>query len=246
MLAAGSAFGEIPGDGIRQLCLLPPDVAGTVESIVDAGRLRSRCDRFARSGPRRTHIARSASFIAGRSVKCGRCANGLPSDEPMITGQRILDTLFPVARGGRAALPGGFGTGKTVLQETLAKWSDADVIVYVGCGERGNEMAEVLHEFPELSDPRTGRGLDGAHRHHRQHLEHAGGGARGQHLHGGHRRRVFPRPGPACRADGRLRPAAGPRRCARCPAGSANCPARPPIRPISARAWPSSTSAPRG
>ena len=83
----------------------------------------------------------------------------MPSDEPMITGQRILDTLFPVARGGQAAIPGGFGTGKTVLQETLAKWCDADVIVYVGCGERGNEMAEVLREFPELSDPRTGRGL---------------------------------------------------------------------------------------
>ena len=77
----------------------------------------------------------------------------------MITGQRILDTLFPVARGGQAAIPGGFGTGKTVLQETLAKWCDADVIVYVGCGERGNEMAEVLREFPKLTDPRTGRGL---------------------------------------------------------------------------------------
>jgi len=77
----------------------------------------------------------------------------------MVTGQRILDTLFPVARGGQAAIPGGFGTGKTVLQETLAKWCDADVIVYVGCGERGNEMAEVLREFPKLSDPRTGRGL---------------------------------------------------------------------------------------
>ncbi|MBT8444270.1 MAG: V-type ATP synthase subunit A, partial [Gammaproteobacteria bacterium] len=85
--------------------------------------------------------------------------NRLVPESPMITGQRILDTLFPVARGGRAALPGGFGTGKTILQEALAKWCDADVIVYVGCGERGNEMAEVLTEFPELEDPRTGRRL---------------------------------------------------------------------------------------
>ncbi|MFO1427659.1 MAG: V-type ATP synthase subunit A [Steroidobacteraceae bacterium] len=87
------------------------------------------------------------------------CRSRLPVQGPLVTGQRILDTLFPVARGGRAALPGGFGTGKTVLQEALAKWCDADVIVYVGCGERGNEMAEVLDEFPKLEDPRSGRRL---------------------------------------------------------------------------------------
>jgi V/A-type H+-transporting ATPase subunit A len=77
----------------------------------------------------------------------------------MVTGQRIIDSFFPVERGGKAALPGGFGTGKTVLQESLAKFCDADVIVYVGCGERGNEMAGVLEEFPELEDPRHGRPL---------------------------------------------------------------------------------------
>ena len=79
-----------------------------------------------------------------------------PPDIPLVTGTRILDGLFPIAKGGTAAIPGGFGTGKTVTQQTLAKWSDAQVVVYVGCGERGNEMTEVLTEFPHLKDPKTG------------------------------------------------------------------------------------------
>ena len=83
----------------------------------------------------------------------------LAPTEPMITGQRVIDTLFPVAKGGVAAVPGPFGSGKTVVQHQLAKWADADIIVYVGCGERGNEMTDVLMEFPELKDPRTGLSL---------------------------------------------------------------------------------------
>jgi V/A-type H+-transporting ATPase subunit A len=83
----------------------------------------------------------------------------LGNDEPLLTGQRVVDCVFPIARGGRAAIPGGFGTGKTILLEALAKWCNADVIVYVGCGERGNEIAGVLEEFPELEDPRSGRKL---------------------------------------------------------------------------------------
>ncbi|MCS7121743.1 MAG: ATP synthase subunit A [Archaeoglobaceae archaeon] len=83
----------------------------------------------------------------------------LPPVVPLITGQRIFDTFFPIAKGGTAAIPGPFGSGKTVMQHQLAKWSDANVIVYIGCGERGNEMTEVLEEFPELEDPRTGRPL---------------------------------------------------------------------------------------
>ena len=83
----------------------------------------------------------------------------LPPEVPLLTGQRILDCLFPIAKGGTAAIPGGFGTGKTVTQHQLAKWSDSHIIVYVGCGERGNEMTEVLEEFPELIDPRTGKPL---------------------------------------------------------------------------------------
>ena len=78
---------------------------------------------------------------------------------PLITGQRVIDTLFPIAKGGTAMIPGGFGTGKTVTQHQLAKWSDADIIVYIGCGERGNEMTEVLEDFPKLNDPKSGRPL---------------------------------------------------------------------------------------
>ncbi len=83
----------------------------------------------------------------------------LPPDIPMITGQRIIDTFFPIAKGGTAAVPGPFGSGKTVVQHQLAKWSDVDIVIYVGCGERGNEMTDVLMEFPELKDPRTGESL---------------------------------------------------------------------------------------
>ena len=78
---------------------------------------------------------------------------------PLVTGQRVIDTLFPLAKGGTVAIPGGFGTGKTMTQHAIAKWCDADIIVYIGCGERGNEMTDVLNEFPELIDPRTGRSL---------------------------------------------------------------------------------------
>lgn len=80
-------------------------------------------------------------------------------DEPLVTGQRVIDTLFPIAKGGVAAIPGPFGSGKTVVQHQLAKWADADIVVYIGCGERGNEMTDVLNEFPELKDPKTGESL---------------------------------------------------------------------------------------
>ncbi|HIU87560.1 MAG TPA: V-type ATP synthase subunit A [Candidatus Avilachnospira avistercoris] len=83
----------------------------------------------------------------------------LSPDRPLVTGQRVIDTLFPIAKGGVASVPGPFGSGKTVVQHQLAKWADADIVVYIGCGERGNEMTDVLNEFPELKDPKTGRSL---------------------------------------------------------------------------------------
>ena len=86
-------------------------------------------------------------------------ADKLEVSEPLITGQRVIDVFFPLSKGGTAAIPGGFGTGKTMTQHAIAKWCDADLIVYIGCGERGNEMTEVLTEFPELIDPRTGRSI---------------------------------------------------------------------------------------
>ena len=94
------------------------------------------------------------------SVRRGRpYGKKLPPEVPLATGQRIIDTLFPLAKGGTAAVPGPFGSGKTVVQHQLAKWADVDLVIYIGCGERGNEMTDVLREFPELTDPRTGRSL---------------------------------------------------------------------------------------
>jgi V/A-type H+-transporting ATPase subunit A len=157
-LAPGAVFGTLPDGGVAPRCLLPPDVGGAVQHIAGEGNYPP--DAMPVTLRTLSGAAREIGFFHRWPVRRPRPARErLAGSEPMITGQRILDTLFPVMRGGCAGLPGGFGTGKTVLQETLAKWSDADIIVYVGCGERGNEMAEVLREFPTLSDPRTGRGL---------------------------------------------------------------------------------------
>ncbi len=157
-IAAGTPFGQVAGEGAGRLCMVPPDVSGKVISIEGSGTYAEDAELLVvedESGHNHSLSMQHQWPVRKPRPSAGR----LPADAPMVTGQRILDTLFPVARGGRAALPGGFGTGKTVLQESLAKWCDADIIVYVGCGERGNEMAEVLDEFPHLEDPRTGRPL---------------------------------------------------------------------------------------
>jgi V/A-type H+-transporting ATPase subunit A len=147
-----------PDRGRSQFCLLPPALGGKILEIAPEGAYTDDhpvCTVSTFDGQRQ-QVAMSHLWPV-RSPRPAR--RRLPIDGPMLTGQRVLDGLFPIARGGKAAMPGGFGTGKTILQEALAKWCDADIIVYVGCGERGNEMAGVLHEFPELEDPRTGRPL---------------------------------------------------------------------------------------
>ncbi len=153
----GQAIGAVATPR-RQLCLAPPGRGGVVVSVVVAGEYTEDEPICVLRGADGSTIALSLSHRW--PVRRPRPAqHRLPLAGPMITGTRVLDTLFPIARGGRAAIPGSFGTGKTVLQQSLAKWSDADIIVYVGCGERGNEMAEVLDEFPKLEDPRNGRPL---------------------------------------------------------------------------------------
>jgi V/A-type H+-transporting ATPase subunit A len=156
-LSPGSAFARTVAPR-PQLLLVPPWLAGRVEWLVEPGEYRDDEPllRVVDADGQCHELTMQHDWPVRRARPV---RERLGAREPMITGQRILDTLFPVARGGRAALPGGFGTGKTVLQEALAKWCDADVIVYVGCGERGNEMAEVLDEFPQLDDPRSGRPL---------------------------------------------------------------------------------------
>jgi V/A-type H+-transporting ATPase subunit A len=154
----GQVIGIVTTGRVPEKHLVPPGAEGVVESIVAGGGYRddeTLC-RLRDADGNDVYLSAGHDWPIREPRPVRR---RLSPGEPLVTGQRIIDTLFPVARGSRATLPGGFGTGKTILQESLAKWCDADVIVYVGCGERGNEMAEVLNEFPQLEDPRTGRPL---------------------------------------------------------------------------------------
>ncbi len=158
-LAGGAVFGSVSRSDARpQRCLVPPGVQGEVVRVAEPGSYPERLPvcvlRDAQGATHEIAMSHRWPVRRPRPVAARTAVEG-----PLFTGQRVLDSIFPLACGGRAAMPGGFGTGKTVLQETLAKWCDADIIIYVGCGERGNEMAGVLHEFPALEDPRTGRPL---------------------------------------------------------------------------------------
>jgi V/A-type H+-transporting ATPase subunit A len=142
---------------IEHRILVPPGRRGKLVYIAGPGEygLEDVIGRVASDG-----TESDLSLYHRWPVRRGRpIAKLLPHKTPLITGQRVLDTLFPVAKGGVVVVPGGFGTGKTMIQHALAKWCDADIVVYIGCGERGNEMTEVLLDFPKLIDPRTGRYL---------------------------------------------------------------------------------------
>jgi len=137
--------------------MVPPSVEGELVEVAPAGEYCVE-DTVARVKTSDGEV--EIKLYQKWPVRVGRpYAERLPQSVPLITGQRVLDTLFPVARGGVVVVPGGFGTGKTMIQHALAKWCDADLVVYIGCGERGNEMTEVLTDFPELIDPRTGKSL---------------------------------------------------------------------------------------
>ena len=155
-LAPGAVYATCPETPvILHKCMAPPNLSGTV--------LRTAPD-----GPRRINdVVVTLQDDRGGEIELTLCqkwpvrtprpvSRRNPISMPLITGQRVIDTLFPIAKGGAAAIPGGFGTGKTMTQHQLAKWCDADIIVYIGCGERGNEMTQVLDEFGELIDPKTG------------------------------------------------------------------------------------------
>ncbi|MDR3348474.1 MAG: V-type ATP synthase subunit A [Acidaminococcales bacterium] len=152
---AGDIIGTVEETpAVQHKVMVPPGLSGKVE-WVHAGQaniVETICKIKNHSGK-----IVELPMLQRWPVRKGRpFADKLPPNEPMVTGQRVIDALFPIAKGGVAAVPGPFGSGKTVIQHQLAKWADADIIVYVGCGERGNEMTDVLSEFPALSDPRTG------------------------------------------------------------------------------------------
>ncbi|MBM6827524.1 V-type ATP synthase subunit A [Mordavella massiliensis] len=159
MVHGGTVIAEVPETrAIVHKCMVPPDLEGTVVSVKPDGNYRI-------SDPLVTialadGTQKELPMMQRWPIRVARPVHQrYPASVPLITGQRILDTMFPIAKGGTAAIPGGFGTGKTMTQHQIAKWSDADIIIYIGCGERGNEMTQVLEEFGELVDPRNGNPL---------------------------------------------------------------------------------------
>lgn len=158
-LKGGQIYARVPEtDLIEHRLMVPPKMSGTVVEVQPDGEYKLHdCIVKLQDAKGEVHeltLCQKWPIKQARPVK-----ERLPISVPLITGQRVIDTLFPIAKGGTAAVPGGFGTGKTMTQHQLAKWCDADIIVYVGCGERGNEMTQVLEEFSELIDPKSNKPL---------------------------------------------------------------------------------------
>ena len=157
-LKEGDVFGYVQEtSAIRHKLMIPPGYAGTVAEI-HAGQF-TVTEAVARLRLANGEILPLCMMQKWPVRRARPIREKMAPSEPLISGQRVIDALFPIAKGGTACVPGPFGSGKTVVQHQLAKWSDVDLVVYIGCGERGNEMTDVLREFPELTDPRTGRSL---------------------------------------------------------------------------------------
>lgn len=154
----GTIFAEVKETELVTLkVMVPPNIEGEVAEVVSDGSYNiNQTIMKVKEGK----VLHSLTLVQEWPVREARpYKTRQPLKKPLVTGQRVIDTLFPIAKGGTAAIPGGFGTGKTLTQHQLAKWSNADIIVYVGCGERGNEITEVLEDFPKLIDPRSGKPL---------------------------------------------------------------------------------------
>ncbi len=157
-VTAGDVLGTVRETHIvTQRILVPYGIEGKVKSIKKGDYTVTETVAVITDGSGKNH---DVGLMQKWPVRRGRpYSRKLPPDVPLVTGQRVIDTLFPIAKGGAAAVPGPFGSGKTVVQHQLAKWAEADIVVYIGCGERGNEMTDVLNEFPELKDPKSGFSL---------------------------------------------------------------------------------------
>ena len=158
-VTGGDVIGTVPEtEVVLHKIMVPPGLSGTLQSVAAAGSytVKETVAVLKTAEGKEIPLSMSQKW----PVRVGRpYQHKYAPDRPLCSGQRIIDTLFPIAKGGTAAVPGPFGSGKTVVQHQLAKWSDVDIVVYIGCGERGNEMTDVLREFPELKDPRTGESL---------------------------------------------------------------------------------------
>ena len=156
-VSAGDVLGTVQETAVvEQKIMVPYGLSGTVKEI-KAGEFTVEevvAVLSTKDGDKELTMMQKWPVRKGRPY-----VKKLPLDAPLVTGQRVVDTFFPIAKGGVAAVPGPFGSGKTVIQHQLAKWAEADIVVYIGCGDRGNEMTDVLNEFPELKDPKTGRSL---------------------------------------------------------------------------------------